>query len=133
MISRPEYSPWGEIQRCELICIGVFEVSTASHGGIMVSRDMTAVLSPVARKCGMKYRGYLCYEEDSEEGIVYRELMDKKLWAIPGYIQNKAAFEEYINNSLRRYHPEYWRARQAGKEREAERIAAPVRAHGAEL
>lgn len=35
----PMYSPWGNIQTCKILTPGVFEVTTASHGGIMVSRD----------------------------------------------------------------------------------------------
>ena len=45
------------------------------------------------------------------------ELLDKKLWAIPERIKDKAAFEENINKAVREYHPDYWRARQAGLEK----------------
>lgn len=45
-----------------------------------------------------------------------RELLDKKLWKIPERIKDKAAFEENINRSIKRYNPEYWRARQSGLE-----------------
>ena len=62
------------------------------------------------------------------ESIVLRELLDKKLWEIPERIKDKAAFEENINITLRQYHPDYWRARQAGIERAAHRAApAPSR------
>ena len=64
----------------------------------------------------MRQNGWLCFEENSEESIVLRELLDKKLWEIPERIKDKAAFEENINITLRRYHPDYWRARQAGRE-----------------
>ena len=114
MITQPEKSPWGEVQTCDTLCPGVFLVSTAGHGGTMVSMDMAAFLSPAARKCGGRYGGYLCFEEDTEESIVFRELLDKKLWGIPDRIQNQAAFEESIDSTLRDYHPEYWRARQNG-------------------
>jgi len=128
MFTQPENSPWGEVQTCDLLCPGVYMVSTASHGGTMIARDMAAVLSPAARKSGMRHNGFLCYEEDSEENIVFRELLDKKLWAIPDRIRDKAAFEESINNALREYHPDYWRARQTGREKEHARQAiAPAR------
>ena len=45
-----------------------------------------------------------------------RELLDKKLWKIPECIKDEAAFEENINRSIKRYNPEYWRARQSGLE-----------------
>ena len=32
---RPQYSPWGEIQHCEELCPGVYQVSTPGHGGVM--------------------------------------------------------------------------------------------------
>lgn len=124
MFAPPEYSPWGKIQVCDLLCPGVYMVSTASHGGTMVASEMISVLSPAARKCGMRLHGWLCYEEDSEESIVFRELLDKKLWTIPERIKDKAAFEENINDTLRRYHPDYWRMRQAGVEREHTRQTA---------
>jgi len=130
MFTQPDSSPWGEVQTCDTLCQGVFMVSTASHGGTMVSRDMTAILSPAARKCGMKHQGYLCFEEDCDEKIVMRELLDKKLWEIPERIRDKAAFEEELNNSLRQYHPDYWRARQTGREQELSRQAVPAQTHG---
>ena len=61
---------------------------------------------------------YLCFEEDCDENIVLRELLDKKLWQIPDRIRDKDAFEENINRALREHHPEYWRSRQQGLERE---------------
>lgn len=122
----PALSPWGDVQTCDTLCPGVFLVSTASHGGTMVAQEMSAVLSPAARKCGFKMGGYLCYEEDCDENVVLRELLDKRLWSIPDRIRDKAAFEENINRSLREYHPEYWRSRQQGREREPSR-PAPAR------
>jgi hypothetical protein len=59
LFKQPESSPWGEVQHCETLCPGVFMVDTASHGGIMVSKDVSAMLSPAARKCGFKQGGYL--------------------------------------------------------------------------
>ena len=73
--------------------------------------------SPLAAKrCGFRLGGYLCFEEDTQEEVVLRELLDKKLWKIPERIKDKAAFEENINRSIKRYNPEYWRARQSGLE-----------------
>ena len=124
MFTQPDWSPWGKVQECDTLCPGVYLVSTVSHGGTMVAPEMISALSPAARKCGIRQNGWLCFEENSEESIVLRELLDKKLWEIPERIKDKAAFEENINITLRRYHPDYWRARQAGMER-ATRRAAP--------
>src|SRR5699024_6585288 len=50
MFHAPRSSPWGEVQSCEVLCPGVFLVSTASHGGTMVANEVAAVLSPADRK-----------------------------------------------------------------------------------
>ena len=110
-------SPWGEVKTCDKLCPGVFTVSTEKHGGIMVSKDMTAALSPAAAKCGVKHNGYLCFENNHAKYVVFRELLDKKLWAVPDNVKDKAAYEENINKSIREHNPEYWRTRQQGRER----------------
>lgn len=128
MFHAPRTSPWGEVQSCEVLCPGVFLVSTASHGGTMVANEVVAVLSPAAKKCGFKDKGYICYEEDAQESVVLRELLDKKLWKIPDRIKDKERFEENLNQSIRQYNPEYWRARQSGREAaEAARSTAPAK------
>ena len=121
MYQEPSKSPWGKVQTCDTLCPGVFLVSTASHGGTMVSNEVAAFLSPAAKRCGFRRGGYLCFEEDCDENIVLRELLDKKLWQIPDRIRDRAAFEENINRALREHHPEYWRSRQQGLERERAR------------
>ena len=100
MFHAPKSSPWGEVQSCETLCPGVFLVSTASHGGTMVANEVAAVLSPAAKKCGFKDKGYICYEEDAQESVVLRELLDKKLWNIPDRIKDKGQFEEKLNQSI---------------------------------
>ena len=124
MFKEPEKSPWGEVQHCDTLCPGVFMVMTSGHGGILVSKEMEAALSPAARKGGFRQGGYLCFEEDTQEHVVLRELLDKKLWDIPERIRDRAAFEEAINKSLRAHNPDYWRVRQAGIERAALRQTA---------
>lgn len=94
-----------------MLCPGAFLVSTASHGGTMVAKDMAAILSPAAQKCGFQQGDFLCFEEDCQENVALRELLDIKLWKIPDRVRDKAAFEENINKSIREYNPDYWRAR----------------------
>ncbi len=126
MFNNPENSPWGKVQTCDVLCPGVFLVSTASHGGTMVSKEVSAMLSSAARKCGFKQGSYVCFEEDCKESVVLRELLDKRLWSIPDRVHDKAAFEENINKSIREYNPEYWRARQAGLEKAPSRQTVPA-------
>lgn len=116
MYQEPHKSPWGKVQACDVICPGVFMISTADYGGIMVAKEVAAMLSPAARKCGFERKEYICFEQDAVEDIVFRELLDKKLWSIPTRVRDKAAFEENINKSIREYNPEYWRSRQRGQE-----------------
>lgn len=108
---QPNFSPWGEIDWSETMIPGIEMVATPSHGGIMVSREASVLLSPAARKCGFWAGGYLCFEEDADENIVLRELLDQKLWQIPDRIQDHAAFEANIDRNIQTYHPDYWSAR----------------------
>jgi len=79
MYSYLSYSPWGSIQRRKTFQDGIIDVSTASHGGMMVRKDIAKqVLSVQARKKGFQYRDYLCYEEDCDWAIPVFEL--KHLW-----------------------------------------------------
>ena len=109
----PTFSPWGEIDWSETLAPGFEMVATPSHGGIMVSRDASFILSPAARQCGFWSGGYLCFEEDVDENVVLRELLDNKLWPIPDRIRDREAFVASINQSVQSCHPQYWRAREA--------------------
>lgn len=115
MYQEPEYSPWGEIQACEMLAPGIFSVSTASHGGILVSNTVINTLSPAARECGFWDGSYLCYEEDCQACVVLRELLDRDHRNVPSWIKNTAEYEKDINQSLQRYNPAYWEARHAGR------------------
>ena len=128
LFAPPTDSPWGEVDYSDALCPGVFLVSTAGHGGAMVAKDMELILSPAARRHGHRQNGFLCFEENTEEAIVLRELLDKKLWEIPDRVQDKAAFEERINDTLRDHHPEYWRSRANGRGHAMPAKAAPT--HG---
>jgi len=69
-------TPWGASQNTTSICRGVSFVSTAGHGGYMVSKGFAKKhLSPAALKRGVSYGGYLCYEEDCEYAIPEFELV----------------------------------------------------------
>ena len=121
-------SPWGDVTASEKLCPGVYLVSAKKQGGIMVARDMTAALSPAAIKCGVKFNDYLCFEDNGAKDVALRELLDKKLWAVPGSAKDKTAYEEKINNSLRERQPQYWQARENRRVRTPPAKAAP--AHG---
>lgn len=113
MSALPRSSPWGAVQKCEELADGVFQVSTASHGGIMVRYAASEFLSAEALKCGFRGNRSFCFEEDCCAQVAIRELLDKNLWRIPGRITDKGKYEDSINESLKRWQPEYWDARQA--------------------
>ncbi|MCL2678545.1 MAG: hypothetical protein FWE85_05790 [Clostridiales bacterium] len=127
MFKQPDSSPWGEVQYCDTLCPGVYLVSTAGHGGILVAKEITAFLSPAARRCGFRQGNYLCFEEDSQEDVALRELLDKKLWAVPDRVRDKAAFEENINRNIQEYNPAYWQSREQGRAKQEAARPAPAR------
>lgn len=109
----PESSPWGEVQNYTAIAPGMFEVDTASHGGIMMRHIVAQKeLSPGARKVGIRENGYLCFEEDCAAAVVYRELLDRPNWKIPSNRTcTRAEFEKDVNTMLK-YSSEYVAYRQ---------------------
>lgn len=107
---RPQYSPWGEIQHCEELCPGVYQVSTASHGGVMAKlRVASKLFSRAARAYSFVEGGYLCFEEDCEAPVAIRELMDKGLCkALVNEYYGPGEYEAAIDRSIQLYQPEYW-------------------------
>lgn len=110
-----DFSPWGIVQACDELYPGIYLVTTPGHGGIMVEPTAAFFLTSHARKCGFRDGGYLCFEEDCCEQVVFRELLDRGLWEIPDRIKDKAAFENAINQVIQQWQPDYWKAREAGK------------------
>ena len=123
MYERPNYSPWGSLQTCHKLCAGVYTVSTASHGGIMVNADMAdAILSEAAVKCAFRYNRFLCFEEDCDAPVAIRELMDKGLYTAPVNDYFKPGeYEAVINSSLQTYRPDYWQAREKTMNKQSEK------------
>ena len=113
----PMYSPWGNIQTFKILTPGVFEVTTASHGGIMVSRDcISETLSREAQKCGFMDGAYLCFEEDCDAPVVIRELLDKNLMKAPvNEFYKEGEYAECIDRALKQWHPRYWAYRSGEK------------------
>lgn len=108
----PRSSPWGEIQECDYICRGVYQVSTASHGGVMLRSSLAeTLLSPAARKCGFRERGFTCFEEDCQAAVVLLELLDKGLHKTPKWFEPER-YRELLEDSVKRWYPHYWQARE---------------------
>lgn len=107
----PKDSPWDEVQYCRELCNGMFMVSTAGHGGIMVVKEVASTLPPAARKCGFWENGYLCFEEDCDACVVFRELLDRTPSVVPDYVKDVQDFAACIDRSLQQYNPDYWASR----------------------
>jgi len=74
----PSYSPWGPVQDRTPIVDGVSWVSTASHGGLMVTRKAASkYLSQraieVAFPGGGETASYVCFEEDCSYAVAFYE------------------------------------------------------------
>lgn len=108
----PNQSPWGEIQYCTTLCPGVYMVETAGHGGTMVGPEAIPRLSTAAKKCGFRQGGFLCFEADSQEAVILRELLDLRLWSVPDRISDKAGFMKWLDQSIQEYNPAYWGSRE---------------------
>lgn len=102
---RPQYSPWGEIQHCEELCPGVFQVSTPSHGGVMARLGRASKhFSRAARQYSFVEGGYLCFEENCDSPVAIRELMDKGLYKAPvNQYYGPGEYEAAIDSSIQLY------------------------------
>lgn len=111
----PGISTWGRIDWMETLAPGIDMIGAEGHGGIMVSREASFMLTPAARKYGHWQGGYLCFEAYAEENIVLRELLDQKLWHIPDRIKDLKGFEADIDRRIQSNYPEYWKSREKRK------------------
>lgn len=113
MMTEPGYSPWGEIQHCDMLTTGIYSVSTAGHGGIMARMDVARkTLSKAALDCAYFECGWYCFEEDCAAAVALRELMDKGLFTAPvNEYYAPGEYEKLIDGSAQRYYPQYWEAR----------------------
>lgn len=102
------FSPWGGIQHSSIIARGLKAVSTAGHGGYMVTQKFAdKYLSEACKKRALEYSNYLCYEEDCDYAILAYDLLDTFGERMKS---EKSTMEEYKNSlieSLSYYNPEY--------------------------
>jgi len=73
-----DHSPWGKVQESKELAEGIYQISTPSHGGIMVREtDANNLLSPETVAAGGSENGWCYFEEDAVAPVVIRELRDK--------------------------------------------------------
>ena len=93
-------TPWGSAQESISISRGVSFVSTASHGGIMVTRAAAdKLLSEHAKKRGMHWSGYLCYEEDCDAAIVEYDSSELRSKAILMGVYGENRTEQHVKET----------------------------------
>jgi len=99
------HTPWGEAQTIDIIAERIFEVTTASHGGIMLDEKRRAAMLAYMRNAS--FAGPSAYEEDCD-------------WCMPALVFEKEfrAFYKHKNikeidgiftlvkNTLRLWHPD---------------------------
>lgn len=115
----PRYSPWGTVDHCDILCAGMFSVSTPSHGGIMADpATAMRVFSGKALEYCFREGGYVCFEEDCAAAVALRELMDRGLYQAPvNEYWKPGEYSAVIDSSIQRWYPDYWEAREAGQTR----------------
>ena len=87
--NRPNTSIWGSVQHCNKLIPGVYSVSTAGHGGILVHKNVAdLVLSYEALKSGDFENGYYHYEEDCLSSVPILEMYQKHLLQDLPWIKN---------------------------------------------
>ena len=68
-------TPWGSSQSTEVLEPGIVWVSTASHGGLMITKTYAeSHLTAAARQRGAKWGSYYTYEEDCAYAVAAWEL-----------------------------------------------------------
>ena len=152
-MENPTNSLWGEVQSCTVIANGIYSVSTAGHGGIMVKAELAdRILSIEALKAGQKEDGYYCYEEDCDQNIPLRELYDKGILTKDNKYFTRSVvksedgeykqltsltdtekerfFKEWndtLNESLAYWNKEYWQAHESITTAENRHIERPIK------
>ena len=118
----PTDSIWGEVQSCHRINKGIYEVSTASHGGVMMPVQIGRyLLSQDARRIAQREHGYLYFEEDCDWSVAFRELLDKGVFENleeyykETYSMGPKSFNTWLKDldettttSLKRWHNDYY-------------------------
>lgn len=66
---RPRSSQWGEVQHASEMAPGIWHVSTAGHGGIVVSGERLAAMPADWRSTNYSARGE--FEEDCDWALPY--------------------------------------------------------------
>lgn len=104
-------TPWGESQTETIILPGVVDVTTASHGGLMILWSVAAQhLTPEAIELGDSFGGCLAYEEDCLYNVPLYEWRELRQ-ALEKHNGGKAIDREECRDSIAHWYPEYFEKR----------------------
>lgn len=74
-------TPWGEAQTKKELAPGVYLVTIAGHGGILIGKFRAKVLlSEKAIEIGMPWGNFLAYEEDCDVSAIFYEHPELCTW-----------------------------------------------------
>jgi hypothetical protein len=97
-------TPWGITQSIKTLLnknTKVYEVTTSTHGGVMIHKNEANLFSSACISRGVKFENYFCYEEDCDASIPFYEIKFK----LNTNINNKS-IETYYN-WVSQFHPDY--------------------------
>jgi len=96
-------TPWGVSQTKKELAPGVYSVTTAGHGGILIGKKRAKeLLSEQAIKIGMAWGNFLAYEEDCDVSAVFYEHPEYCTW------MSVEVIKRYAERSLQQCYPEYF-------------------------
>ncbi len=97
-------TPWGEAQTKRALAPGVYLVTTAGHGGILIGKSRAKeLLSEQAIKIGMAWGSFLAYEEDCDVSAVFYEHPEYASW------MDVKTSKKLAEDSLKRWYPAYFK------------------------
>lgn len=104
------HSPWGAVQTQSTLATGIYNVTTAGHGGIMINASIAEkLLSKEAKERGEIYGKYYCYEEDCAWAIPTWEISALQEEAnLKGFADSTfTTVRKIVMETLSNYYPEY--------------------------
>lgn len=97
------YTPWGVAQTQQQLDSGVFWVTTAEHGGILIEQETArATLSEKALRIGRPWHDFVAFGQEDEMMVVLYEQPEWYPW-----IEEDLTIR-FAEDFLRRSHPEYF-------------------------
>lgn len=104
-------SYWGPVQTSFEVCRGLRLVTTAGHGGWMVSKGLAhRILKLETIMAGSKFGDYLCFEEDCQWAILEKDLRINYPGLLDGFTKwtgYEGEMMEVIESTLKHYYPQF--------------------------